>query len=155
MPLATPKIRLVIAALILLTTIRFMVVTFLPTLEMYGGPNPDAWIGPWGTDTILGLMAPLMAWLAWRGSGTRVWGTLIAYNAVGAFDYAHGLLTQWLEPTVTQSAALTYGSIGVSIIIQLIVLRLLFRPDVACSFTNHPGSQSTQQDKSAAPAPSV
>lgn len=94
MPTQTSKLRFLIAALILLTSIRFMVVTFLPSLAMFGGPNPDAWIGPWGADTILGALAPLMAWLAWRGQGTRVWGSLIAYNAVGAFDYSHGLLTQ-------------------------------------------------------------
>ncbi|MEM6610117.1 MAG: hypothetical protein AAF689_16255 [Pseudomonadota bacterium] len=126
--------RRLIAALILLTSIRFMVVSFIPSLEMFGGPNPDAWIGPWGADTVLGALAPLMAWLAWKGTGLRVWGLLIAYNAVGAFDYSHGLLTQWLEPTVTQSAALTYGSIGISFIVQLAVLRMLFRGSVASSF---------------------
>ncbi len=133
-------LRLLAAALILLTTIRFMVVTFLPSLDMFGGPNPDAWIGPWGADTILGLLAPLMAWLAWRGTGLRVWGALIAYNAVGAFDYAHGLLTQWLDPMVTQSAAMTYSSIGVSMVVQLTVLAVLFRSGVARSFeTGVPG----------------
>ena len=130
------RLRVVIATLILLTSIRFMIVSFIPTLEMFGGPNPDAWIGPWGADTVLGLLAPVMAWLAWRGAGARVWGLLIAYNAVGAFDYANGLLTQWLEPTVTQSAALTYGSIGVSMVVQLIVLRLLFRGEVVESFVS-------------------
>ena len=135
MPTETSKLRLLIAFLILLTSIRFIVVSFIPSLEMFGGPNPDAWIGPWGADTILGALAPLMAWLAWRGQGTRVWGLLIAYNAVGAFDYSHGLLTQWLEPTMTQSAALTYGSIGMSLIVQLVVLLLLFRAPVASNFT--------------------
>lgn len=128
------KLRTLIAILILFTTIRFMVVTFLPSLQMFGGPNPNAWIGPWGADTVLGLLAPLMAWLAWRGTGLRVWGALIAYNAVGAFDYSHGLLTQWLEPTVTQSAALTFGSIGVSLVVQLFVIALLFRPVVVQAF---------------------
>ncbi|MEO1748802.1 MAG: hypothetical protein AAFR27_09350 [Pseudomonadota bacterium] len=127
-------VRIIISTLILLTTIRFMVVSFIPSLEMFGGPNPDAWIGPWGADTVLGLFAPLMAWLAWRGDGLRVWGALIAYNSVGAFDYAHGLLTQWLEPTVTQPAALTYSSIGVSLVVQLVVIALLFRPTLIASF---------------------
>lgn len=140
MPTRTPKLRLLIAALILLTSIRFMVITFIPSLEMFGGPNPDAWIGPWGADTILGVLAPLMGWLAFRGQGARVWGLLVAYNAVGAFDYSHGLLTQWLEPTVTQTAALTYGSIGVSLMVQLIVLFLLFRLSVVSSFTQPLGT---------------
>ncbi len=128
------KLRVIIALLILLTTIRFMVVTFLPSLQMFGGPNPDAWIGPWGADTLLGIFAPIMAWLAWRGVGVRAWGVLIVYNAIGAFDYSHGLLTQWLEPTVTQSAALTYSSIGISLIVQLVVVFLLFHAEVVRSF---------------------
>lgn len=45
-----------------------------------------------------------------------------------------GSWTQGLEPTVTQSAALTYSLIGISLVIQLIVIRLLFRPRVADSF---------------------
>lgn len=105
---------------------------------MFGGPNPDAWIGPWGADTVLGLLAPVMAWLAWRGTGLRVWGALLAYNVVGAFDYAHGLLTQWLEPTATQSASLTYGSIGISIVVQLLVIALLFRRTVTRDFEASP-----------------
>lgn len=138
-------LRLLIAILILLTSMRFMVVSFLPSLEMFGGSNPDAWIGPWGADTILGALAPLMAWLAWRGAGMRVWGLLIAYNAVGAFDYSHGLLTQWLEPTVTQSAALTYGSISISLVVQLAILVMLFREPVISSFvqTINSGARAT------------
>lgn len=134
MPSDTRPYRVIISVLILLTTIRLMVVTFLPSLQMFGGPNPDAWIGPWVGDTILGLLAPAMAWLAWRGHGARVWGLLVAYNAVGAFDYAHGLLTQWLEPTVTQSANLTYGSIGLSMVVQLIVIGMLFRKATVSDF---------------------
>lgn len=134
MPKTASTLRVVIALLILITSIRFMVVSFLPSLEKFGGPNPDAWVEPWGADTVLGALAPVMAWLAWKGQGLRVWGLLIAYNSVGAFDYAHGLLTQWLEPTVTQSAAMTYGSIGISLIVQLGVIGLLFRGTVTTSF---------------------
>lgn len=88
-----------------------------------------------------------MAWLAWRGQGARDWGLLIAYNAVGAFDYSHGLLTQWLEPTVTQSAALTFGSIGISLIVQLVALLLLFREQVASSFAPAVGEASVSDLK--------
>ena len=138
MPSDTRPYRVIISVLILLTTIRFMVVTFLPSLQMFCGPNPDAWIGPWVGDSILVLLAPAMAWLAWRGRGAQVWGLLVAYNAVGAFDYAHGLLTQWLEPTVTQSASLTYGSIGLSMIVQIIVIGMLFRKAAVSEFIDGP-----------------
>lgn len=141
------KLRLLIAALILLTSVRFMVITFIPSLEMFGGLNADAWIGPWVADTILGALAPLMAWLALRGQGSRVWGFLVTYNAVGAFDYSHGLLTQWLEPTVTQTAALTYGSIGISLIVQLFALLLLFRSPVVSSFAHSVGTTARTPTK--------
>ena len=81
-----------------------------------------------------GLVASLTASLALRGDGVRSRGLLIACNAVGAFDYAHGLLTQRLAPTVTQSAVLTSGSIGVSLCVQLVVVGLLHRSDVVGSF---------------------
>ncbi len=152
MPTSTVTIRAIIALLILATSIRFLVVSFLPSLEMFGGPNPDTWIGPWGADTVLGLFAPFMAWLAWRGRGASVWGLLVAYNAVGAFDYAHGLLTQWLEPAVTQPAALTYLSIGISMIVQLIALRLLFRCDVVSMFVATMAEAETGQAPTGAQA---
>ena len=152
MPKTTSTLRVVIALLILLTSIRFMVVSFLPSLEMFGGPNPDAWIGPWGADTVLGALAPVMAWLAWKGQGLRVWGLLIAYNGVGAFDYAHGLLTQWLEPSVTQPALMIYASIGISLIVQLTVIGLLFRGDVASSFSDWKGATKPSPDARASTA---
>ncbi len=62
-----------IALGVLLTTSRVVVAFSIPTLEMFDGDNPDAWIGPWVADTILGLTAPLLAYLAWRRIGPRIW----------------------------------------------------------------------------------
>ena len=132
-----PKAILWIVILIGFTTMRAMVVMFIPTLEMLGGINPDGWLAPWVSDAILGVMAPIMAYVAYRSRGIKLWGFLVAYNAVGAFDYAHGLVTQWVDPLQTEihTNAMTYGSIGLSMVVQLVVVWLLFRRDVVRHYT--------------------
>ena len=128
-----------IAILILLTGMRFFMFTQLSSLEMFGGVNPDAWFAPWISDTILGALVPLVVFLVLRRRGIVVWGMLLVYNAIGAFDYAHGLLTQWTDPLVPNgmlgTPGLTYGSIGFSLFVQLIVLFLLFQRDVVSYYT--------------------
>ena len=59
----------------------------------------------------------------------RVWGALVVYNAVGAFDYSHGLATQWTDPIPAETASSTtvYFGIGVFMAFQIIGLALLFR----------------------------
>jgi len=42
-----------------------------------------------------------MAYLAYKKTGLRLCGALIAYNCIGAFDYANGLLTVYLSPQVS------------------------------------------------------
>lgn len=124
-----------IAILIALTFSRFSVVTFFPGLEMFGGPEPNEWIGPWSTDTTLGLLAPLMAYLAFKKSGLRLWGGLIAYNCIGAFDYANGLLIEYLSPQVLNPPEMIFGGIGLFLCIQLVVIYLLFNKKVISYFS--------------------
>lgn len=128
------------AILIGLTFMRAFMGIQLPSLEMYGGVNPDAWFAPWISDTILGIIAPYMIYLVLKQKGISVWGILVAYNAIGAFDYAHGLITEWTDPLIPNgimgTPGLTYGAIGFSLIVQLIVLYLLFRPSVISHFTS-------------------
>ena len=128
-----------IAILLGLTFMRAFMGIQLPSLEMYGGVNPDAWFAPWISDTILGLLVPYMIYLVIKKDGMKVWGILVAYNAIGAFDYAHGLLTEWTDPLIPNglmgTPELTYGSIGFSFLIQLIVLYLLFKRSVMTYFT--------------------
>ena len=123
-----------ITILLAFTFMRAFMGLQLPTLEMYGGVNPNAWFTPWISDTILGLLVPYIIYLLLKKKGMMVWGTLIAYNAIGAFDYVHGLLAQWTDPLVPNglmgTPALTYGSIGFSLLIQLLILRFLFRRTV-------------------------
>ena len=124
-----------IAILIALTFSRFSVVTFFPGLEMFGGPEPNEWLGPWSTDTTLGLLAPLMAYLAFKKSGLRLWGGLIAYNCIGAFDYANGLLIEYLSPQVLNPPEMIFGGIGLFLCIQLVVIYLLFNKKVISYFS--------------------
>ena len=124
-----------IAILIALTFSRFSVVTFFTGLEMFGGPEPNEWIGPWTTDTTLGLLAPLMAYLALKKRGLRLWGALIAYNCIGAFDYANGLLTEYLSPQVLNPPEMIFGGIGLFLCIQLGIIYLLFNKNVISHFS--------------------
>ena len=128
-----------IAILIGLTFMRAFMGIQLPSLEMYGGVNPDAWFAPWVSDTILGIIAPYMIYLTLKKRGIKVWGILVAYNAIGAFDYAHGLLTQWTDPLIPNgmmgTPELTYGAIGFSLVVQLLVIILLFRQAVMGYFS--------------------
>ena len=123
-----------IAILIGLTFMRAFMGIQLPSLEMYGGVNPDAWFAPWISDTILGIIAPYTIYLTLRKRGIKVWGILVAYNAIGAFDYAHGLFTEWTDPLIPNgmmgTPELTYGAIGFSLVVQLLVIVLLFRQAV-------------------------
>lgn len=124
-----------IAILILLTTSRFSVVTYFPGLEMLGGPDPNEWLGPWATDTILGLLAPFIAYLAYKKKGLRLWGALIAYNCIGAFDYANRLLTEYLSPQVSNPPEMIFGAIGLFFCLQLAVMYLLFKKNVINHFS--------------------
>jgi hypothetical protein len=131
-----PRAATIIAVLMLLTTVRFSVVFSIPGLEMFGGIEPDAWIAPWVSDTILGMLAPLMAWLAWRQVGPVIFAVLVAYNCLGAFDYAHGLATQWIHPQVGAPFAAIFGFIAVSMLVQLIVIGLLFQRKTIAYYCN-------------------
>ena len=136
----TPQEIKWIAILIAITMMRAFMGIQLPTLQMYGGENPDAWFAPWISDTIIGLLAPIMIYLTIKRTGIMVWGTLIAYNAIGAFDYVHGLMVQWTDPLIPNglmgTPELTYGSIGFSLLVQLTILYLLFKPTVTDYFSN-------------------
>jgi hypothetical protein len=129
-------------AFILMTTMmvftfsRVSVVTYFPHLEMYGGIDSNAWFAPWVSDTILGLLVPVMLYLLWRKTGAKVWAALIVYNALGAFDYSHGLATQWHYPQMTEGAvsAVLYTAMGLGMIFNLGVVLMMFRGDVMRHF---------------------
>ncbi len=134
-----PKhIKWIISVLMAATIFRAQTVMFLPKVEVFGGPAPNAWFGPWFSDSILGFLVPVMVFIFWTRSGMRVWGALLVYNALGAFDYANGLVTQFFHPMPVEmaSAAAVYGGIGLFMTFQLVALGLLFRKDVAADFAN-------------------
>lgn len=131
-----PSIRWAIALLIGATIFRAQTILFLPELQMYGGPAPDGWFGPWLSDTIIGFAVPVMLYLFWTRRGVAVWGALVAYNTVGAFDYSQGLITQMISPMPVEmaSAATVYVGIALFMVAQIVALGLLFRRDVIAEF---------------------
>ncbi|MEM1320513.1 MAG: hypothetical protein AAGG75_09660 [Bacteroidota bacterium] len=128
----TPRTVYAIAILTALTITRAQAGLFLPTLEMFGGESADAWLVPWITDTLLGVLLPLMIYLILRGSGAKTWSLIIIYSVVGAFDYVHGLVAQWQHPLPEEmaSSALVFGSLLASLSFQLIAILLLFNANV-------------------------
>lgn len=132
----TPKVIYVIAVLTALTLLRAQTLFFFKTLEMNGGVNPDAWISPWISDSILGLLVPVVIYFLLKGSGLKIWALLIMYNALGTFDYANGLATQWINPLSAETASpeFVFGSLISTFTIQLIATVLLFRSDVVDYF---------------------
>lgn len=138
---AKPKSLKLMAILLVLTFMRAMMGTQIPTLEMFGGVHPDAWFAPWISDAILGILVPYMIYLLLKKRGVNVWATLLVYNAVGAFDYVHGLLTQWTDPLIPNgmmgNPGLTYGSVAFSLVVQLTVIYLLTRNEVKQYFLGH------------------
>jgi hypothetical protein len=136
-------VKWAIALLMTATLFRVQTVLFLPTVEMFGGPAPDGWFGPWLSDAILGFLVPVMVFLFMTRRGIRVWGALVVYNSVGAFDYSQGLITQYVSPMPADMASATtvYAGIGVFMTFQLIALALLFRRDVVAEFSKTARSQ--------------
>lgn len=132
------SIKWIIAILMTATLFRAQTVFFLPTIESFGGPAPDAWFGPWLSDFILGLLVLPMVFIFWTRRGVRTWGALLAYNAVGAFDYSQGLITQYFSPMPADMASseTVYAGIGVFMVLQLIALVLLLRSDVVAYFAS-------------------
>ncbi|MEM9274769.1 MAG: hypothetical protein AAGA80_17670 [Cyanobacteria bacterium P01_F01_bin.143] len=127
-----PKVIYVIAALTALTILRAQTLLFFPTLEMNGGVNPDAWLAPWVSDSILGLLVPVVIYFLFKGSGSKIWALLVMYSALGSFDYANGLATQWSYPLSTEiaSSEFVFGSLISTLVFQLISTVLLFRSEV-------------------------
>ncbi len=119
-----------------LTFSRAFVATYFPHLEMYGGVDANAWFAPWVSDTILGFLVPVMIYLLWRKTGAKVWAGLIVYNALGAFDYSHGLATQMHYPQMIKGSvsAVIYTAIGLGMIFNLTVALMMFRGDVMRHF---------------------
>ncbi|MEL6110804.1 MAG: hypothetical protein AAFU85_32765 [Planctomycetota bacterium] len=126
------------------TVFRAQTIFFLPELSMFGGKAPDGWFAPWLSDSIIGLLVPLVVYLFWTQRGVRIWGLIATYNAVGAFDYANGLAAQWISPMPAEMASPTtvYLGIGVFMALQLIVFALMLRPDVVRHFTQGEDIQS-------------
>jgi hypothetical protein len=125
------------------TVFRVQTILFLPQVEMFGGIAPDGWFGPWLSDTIIGLILPVMIYLFWTRRSLRVWAVLVAYNAVGAFDYSQGLITQLISPMPVEMATpvTVYLGIGLFMLFQLMAIGLLFRRDVIAAFSGWPESK--------------
>lgn len=90
-----------VGGLLCYTLTRTMMARQLPSAKMFGGENADGWLGPWFSDTCLGILTPFAIYGAFTGKGVVAWGLLLSFNVLGSYDYANGLLAQYLHPQVT------------------------------------------------------
>jgi len=135
-----PPTPLRYASLLLLLTIsRAFMAKNVSSLKKFDGVNPDAWLGPWAFDTLLGLLTPYVIFAMLAKKGSTTWGLLLAFNMVGMWNYANSLVTQFVEPVVMlsgdkpdpQTLSLKFGAyLG----FQLIVVLILLRSDVISHF---------------------
>lgn len=123
------RIIYTIAILTGLTISRAQAILFLPPLKMFGGTSPDEWLAPWVTDSLLGLLLPIVIHFILKGRGIRTWAMLIVYSAIGAFDYANGIVMEWLHPLPNETAepALVFGALAATLTIQTVAIYLLFQ----------------------------
>lgn len=56
------------------------------------GAPPAAWLMPLVGDAVVGLLAPVAAWLIWRGKNRAALLFVVAWNVVGIWD----ALSAWL-----------------------------------------------------------
>ncbi|MEM9497867.1 MAG: hypothetical protein AAGA28_08110 [Pseudomonadota bacterium] len=126
------------------TIFRTQTIFFVSTVEAFGGPSPNAWFGPWVSDAVIGLLVPVMIFVLWTKHTPRAWGALVTYNSLGAFDYSHGLLTQFFHPVPVEIAPpmTVYLGIGVFMVLQLVAIGLLFRRSVVAHFWADPDDLS-------------
>lgn len=137
---APRRIYLLISILIGLTATRAFAMAFIPKLAMCGGAAPDEWVGPWVADSVLGMLIPVVLIAFYRFRTVRVWGLILLYNGLGAFDYSIGLVTQWQTPLPPSIAPtwLVFVSLSITLTAQLVVIALLLRRDVVHRFAGEP-----------------
>jgi hypothetical protein len=111
-----------------LTISRVYMITKIKTCKMFGGVNPDEWFGPWVTDSTMGCLLPVVVGIAAYGQGRVLWGILVGYNCIGAYDYANGLMCQFMSPQADGQFPPTaiYASVGFGCFCNLVALCLLF-----------------------------
>ncbi|MCB1599585.1 MAG: hypothetical protein R3F18_09435 [Lysobacterales bacterium] len=132
-----PRVLIVIAILMSLTAFRAQTLLLLPGLVRFGGEAPDAWLVPWVSDSVFGILVPVMVFLLLKARSLRTWALLVAYNAMGAFDYVIGLATQWQHPLPESigSPIAVYGGITAFLIFQVMAIGLLLRHNVIRHFS--------------------
>lgn len=130
------QMKWTITLLMTATVFRAQTVLFLPSVEAFGGPAANAWFGPWLSDAVIGVLVPVMVYVLWKRRTPRAWGFLVVYNSLGAFDYSHGLLTQYFYPMPAEMASPTtvYLGIGVFMVLQLIAIWRLFHRSIIAHF---------------------
>lgn len=81
------RIERVLAALTLVMAGRAMTLAFVFDA---GGPSagdpPAAWLMPLMGDAVIGVTAPVVAYLVVRGRGLAVWTSIVGWNVAGLWD---------------------------------------------------------------------
>ena len=97
--LLNTRLRAVAALLTAAHAGRMMTIPFIALAgsgEM--GAPPAAWLMPLVGDAVVGAVAPIAAWLVWRGQGVGALAAVVAFHAVGAWDALSAFLVHLSVP---------------------------------------------------------
>ena len=98
-PQSQSTLRALAALLTAMHTGRLMTLAFIGAAGS-GLPDapPAAWLMPLVGDAVIGALAPIAAWLVWRGRGPGVFATIVAFHAVGIWDALSAFLVHQSVP---------------------------------------------------------
>lgn len=89
-----------------------------------GDTVPISWVNPFTGDILIGLTAPIMAFLLARRPSLSVWAAVIAWHCLGIWDYITGVILDFVDPITWAPPGALYLLLA-GIAVQLINLFLL------------------------------
>lgn len=91
--------RTILLVITLMLSGRAMTVAFIGDAGSgVAGDPPAAWLMPLVGDAVIGLGAPVIAYLVVRGRGLAAWTTIITWNVIGIWDALSAYLISESEP---------------------------------------------------------
>ncbi|MDX2469213.1 MAG: hypothetical protein QNL04_01415 [SAR324 cluster bacterium] len=132
-----PKGLTAILIIVSWMTYRMLGFIFMPSVEAFGGDLlPTAWVIPLGQDALIGLTAPLIAYLIATKPKILTYAIVVAWVWWGIADFGVGLATEYFQPPFkspfgshTPSLMMT-GWLLTNLSLEVYALYLLLTPDV-------------------------
>ncbi|MEL6361831.1 MAG: hypothetical protein AAFR21_12175 [Pseudomonadota bacterium] len=119
-----PALHIWAVALTALMTYRLLPLVSYGDL---GDSVPISWVNPFTGDILIGLTAPIMAFLLARRQTLFVWTVAIVWHALGIWDYCTGIILDFVDP-ITWAPPGALELLVAGVLIQLLNVYILTRP---------------------------